>query len=644
MTTFFISCVVNLTLRFEEELLARLGPGDRTSPEQAGTNDELLIHRRGVSNETFVMNRVPVKCTVEFHGYRQAATFDVAFKYRELPVDPRTIRSAVVEIHMGQVAPFEFGAGASGQTTDRAQPLSVLNTRDSSGRVREDTLMLKGPVDEWDVSMSDTEAEVHLRGRDVRGLLLDSPLTSPNDTPKSRVLNRLDTRLPIDELVRQILNEHGRLRDLAVVTDPAEWENSRVPSPMGAGDVARHRQGARGGGGATGSNGLNYWDLIVQYCTLVGAVPYMLGTRLYIRPARSLFGADVTSANRLGRSEGTGRRATSDFSLVYGRDLQKMSLKRKYAGNNKPRRIRAVAINPHPAARRDSRTLVAIYPPLRTPRSARAHKAGVTHVSVSGNEEVGEIQTVSFPGVTSKERLELLAKSLYEQLGRQEIEGQFETRVMAINRGADVVSMLQMRPGNTVELVQTSATSMLGDAISTTFRAMQTAPFENVVQDVTRMVRDPNLAAAIVGTVRGQVMGLLRYFRVSSVRFAWQNGKSLDIEGDFQNYWVIRQNVDPTDNERIRHTSHIPRGTPGAREGQHAAPRAPAAPAPVGASSPAESAPAGSGTPSVADSVRGGIFDPALSGGTRLPDPAPSGVEAPGSVADAVRRGIFGGS
>lgn len=574
----FCSCIVNVTLRFEEELLAHLTPQDHAAPEAAGTNEDLLIHRRGVSNETFVMNRVPAKCVVEFHGYRQAATFDIAIKYRELPVDPRTIRAAVCEIHMGLVAPFEFGAGLERPASFTGPSSSTLNTRDANGNPREDTLMLKGPVDEWDIDLDDTNAEVHLKGRDVRGLLLDAPLVSPNDTPRSRVLNRINTRLPIDQLVRQILSEHGRLRDLAVITDPAEWENGHVPSPMGAGDVARHRQGARGDSGGGGSNGLNYWDLIVQYCTLVGGVPYIQGTRLYIRPATSLFGSDVTSANRLPRQNGAGRRARSDFTLTYGQDLTKLGLKRKYGGHNKPKRIRAVSVNPHPGNRRESRTLVAIYPPLRTPRSSRAHKAGVTHVSVSGNEEVGEIQTVSFPGVRSKERLFLLAKSLYEQLGRSEIEGQFESKVLTQVRGDTYADLLQMRPGNTVEVVQTSAASMLGDRINTVFREMQTAPFHSVVQDVTRYVRDPNLAAAIVGTVRGQIMGLLRYFRVSSVRFEWQNGKSIAVSGDFQNYWVIRQNVAAEDNERIRHTSHIPRGAPGVHAGQH---RAPAAPVPT---------------------------------------------------------------
>lgn len=299
--TYRPSMVVNITLVFDERLLVPQRAAAATSTPQlpnsqrnAQTLGEHLVMRRGDANRTFILNRVPKKASVDFRGHRQAATWNLTFDRIELPIDPRTVRAAAVEIHLGSVSDANFAEGIQRVRPDGTR-MSVLQTRLANGQPNDDTLIMVGPVDKWTTDESSGGSEISLEGRDIRGLLLDSPLISPfddapwldrsNDPPqrpgarppsatpprnrrrrRSTVLSRLDPSKPIDVLVKQILYEHDRLRNMPVVCDPTEWPNGVVPSPTK--DSTRHRRGARGGGGAAsgGASDMNYWDLITRYC------------------------------------------------------------------------------------------------------------------------------------------------------------------------------------------------------------------------------------------------------------------------------------------------------------------------------------------------------------------------------------------
>ncbi len=53
-----------------------------------------------------------------------------------------------------------------------------------------------------------------------------------------------------------------------------------------------------------------------------------------------------------------------------------------------------------------------------------------------------------------------------------------------------------------------------------------------------RHIPDENLARAIVASARGNIMGVLRYFRVGSVDFDWNSEDGVSIKADLQNYWT----------------------------------------------------------------------------------------------------------
>lgn len=605
--TYRPSMVVNITLVFDERLLVPQSNAAASATPQlpatlrpARTLGEHLILRRGEGNRTFILNRVPKKASVDFRGHRQAATWNLTFDRIELPIDPRTVRAAAVEIHLGAISDADFAEGIQRVRPDGTRA-SILRTRTSTGEVNDDTLIMVGPVDKWSTDESSNGSEISLEGRDVRGLLLDSPLISPFDEAPSRsrqhdapqrpgarapgtppqpnrrrrrstVLSRLDPSLPIDQLVKQILYEHDRLRDLPVICDRTEWPDGVVPSPTR--DSTRHRRGARGGGGAAsgGASDMNYWDLITRYCFLVGAIPVMRGRRLYIRPARSLFAQLQAGLNSTTRTPFHPDGPRTDDSgaefrvrrMVYGRDVEKMSFARKYAGNAKPKVVRAVSIDPHAGRRGTGRIIEAWWPPRRRLPRGQAEliarethpsafdRAAMTHVAMNGQDGTEEILNVPCYGITSTQRLRAVAESLYEEIGRQELEGSFETKNLASYKGDSFdPDLLRLAVGDAVELTVDARRISATSPLVTTLMETEHLPTAEVVERVRRRVGDENLARAIVASARGAIMGQLRYFRIAGIKYDWGIDSGVSISGDFHNYFTPRMDVG--DPPRPRH-------------------------------------------------------------------------------------------
>ena len=69
--------------------------------------------------------------------------------------------------------------------------------------------------------------------------------------------------------------------------------------------------------------------------------------------------------------------------------------------------------------------------------------------------------------------------------------------------------------------------------------------FEAQVAKVKALLGDENLARVIVATARGQIQELQRFFRVSTVHFAWSTEDGVSIDFDYQNFIEARADVAP---------------------------------------------------------------------------------------------------
>lgn len=555
--SFFPSCVVNLTLIFEAKLQVNV-------QEEGGRQTQQLVDKDNSS--THIYNRVPKKCSVHLQGHTQAATYKLVFDFKELPIDPRTVVACSAEIHLGTVHAVDFSEGMQ-RTLPNGQRRSILVTRDESNSPIENNLLMIGPADTWTTEFGPDGAEVHIEGRDYRGLLLDSPLVSYADVydeanptrhgmPRRRrrqstILSRLKTELPIDAVVRQILAEHDVIREmvpkLRVVAYPEEWPDQKLLSPGADAVLPRNRRGANGRQSNAGgtSNNLNFWDLITRVCYLVGAVPRLVGRTIEVRYAPSLFRLVSENNQETPFWPNERRRMGNDTwavrRLVWGRDVQSFKIARKYAGVNKPHSIRVVAQDTSNGRRGREQMLQVVWPP-RNVREARAQGVGWRPIrDAVGGQESQEIRTYRVPGVRSIAQLTQIAQSFYEQIGRQEMSGDIEAAKVTSFGGTNAdPDLLRLRVGDPIELLVDASRFDQSSPIVSTLNSTAQQPFSAAVQDIARHLNgNTALARVIVATNGGNIMGALRYFLVSSVNFDWSY-EEVTVKADIQNYIIYR--------------------------------------------------------------------------------------------------------
>jgi hypothetical protein len=582
MPLFHPSMVVTLNLRFDEALTLAgdqpATPHAQSDVDRANTPTPIdldsalagpgtpLIAQPGASSH--LTNLVPLKASVELTGLRHAWKFELEFAFRDLPIDFRTIRTIGVEIHLGAVRDDDFANGMV-HTDANGVRTSVLRPSD-------DNLLMPGLVDEWDQTFDEASGTVKMSGRDLRGILLDYPMSA-------EALNTLDLSKPIDEVVRAILRLHPLAQAYPITVRPDEWKDGvTLPSPGVLGDATRvraqHHRGARGRPRAAaratshprgGANGTSYWDVITHYCNLVGAVPHFAGKTLLLRPARDIFqtrtrqGFDprfptpfARGAPRIVTDEGGANlEEIRTRRFVYGRNIKKLHFSRKQAGIT-PRIVEAVSIDTSSRVRGLGRQIAARWPSTHDGvTQAQVDAASTTAVAPGGQAAMTAVLRVPVAGIASVDRLREIAKDIYEEVMRGELGGSVETSDLA-SFGFDVQQDnnadpddLRIFPSDAVELLtDTRSLSAQAPLVSDIVDASRRSFAEQVAEVQTR-IPDPNIARVIVATARNQVIGLEPFFRVSNVKYTW-DAKSLGIAFDFQNYIVARSGLTQTANEK----------------------------------------------------------------------------------------------
>jgi hypothetical protein len=565
------SCVVNLKLKFDEALTLRKSGTLKTQKDELAAPNEPtfttwrtplgtipLILQVGEANVSFLMALVPKTLSYEKPGYRQAATWSAEFDFRQLPIDPRTVRSAALEIHTGVVSDEDFAAGYIGKRGISGSLRSILQTR-IDGKPNATTLRLLGVVDNWEVEHSGSGSRVTMQGRDMRGILLDTPI-GPDGASDKQLLELVDWSKDIQQVVSQIIAYNSFFSDLMVRVNVAEWPGKKLPSPGYEGIITRTEKGARGkkrGGApkpAASGSSLNFWDLIVNACYLCGAIPYMRGTYLAIRPAQTMFdrlrgpidGEQMMTPFAEGKPRSVDAMSGSSLTpelkvrrIVYGRDTDSLRLNRKYAGWRKPKIVRAVSVDIN--GKPEAKQVMGMWP---REEDLKARKVADAPGADSPKEEV---VNVPCRGITDKQRLEEIAHAVYEEIGRGELGGECSTPNLASFGGDNSdPDLLSLEPGDGVEfMVDTHAIKTGGAPLISTFTDSMRRSFNDQVREILKHLgtRDENLARVIVATARGQVGELQNFFRVQTVKFNWDAASGVKLAFDFQNYVVARAQV-----------------------------------------------------------------------------------------------------
>lgn len=571
---YYPSVVANFRIRFDEALNIREPlPIPRSVPLLVRAAAEVfaeplttrpLVAQAGADVVSIVANRVPKQASVELNGFRQAGKFTMVFDWRELPIDPRVIRAHAVEIHIGTVAPGDFAAGMTRVEADGSRRSIIRTSLNGFPNTR--TLKMVGLVDNATVEHGDKSSELHIEGRDLRGILLDS-FIDPS------MLGQIDVTRQIDVVVRQILSFHPFGARFMVLTLPTDWPGFVPPSPGTRDGLTRASLGAKGEQATNHPQGdasrLSFWDVITHYCFLVGAVPYFQGQIIRIRAARSIYdqldpdrpdspfnGLDGSPA---ARDDGAGNKFTVR-TVVYGRHIQTLKYERKYTGQRN-QVIELVCIDTSSGARGMGRLLKARWPDVDPKEFAVAggkiRSEAVTNVATSGETETA-VRRVAVAGVRSVEQLREMAKNIYEEVARGEMGGSCETKSLASFGGSTEgdsfagnvdPDLLRIAPGDAVRFaVDARALAdrnpLVAELVDTERRSFdeQVAAVRKAMTERTGAV-DENVARAIVASARADVVKDLSFFRTANVRFNWSHEDGIIVAFDFQNYIQVRSGV-----------------------------------------------------------------------------------------------------
>jgi len=539
-TPYYPSMIANLRLSFDPTLTIPTTAPDLWSIDSAlaapatpaRVKSEPLAIAKGPAS--YILNRVPSAATIQLPGHRPAGRFTLSFPFKDLPIDPRTVQSCAVDVYVGTVLASNFARGMAGEAPFGVK-LSVLDTTEFFGDTS--NLVISGMVDEWQVAHKDDGDIVTIMGRDLRGILIDTPVHTDQKT-SDKVLHSLDHNLPIQLVIEQLYKTHPLTERIKIRTSLSEWPGGIPPAPGGRA-MPRHRKGAKGKktGGTAGSSSkaskLSFWDVTVQLCYLVGAIPSFVGSELHIRPSRSLFDQALVQfdpsrptpfkdAQPRARDAVSGKAFPKPITarrMVYGRDIESLTFDRKFGGFRKPRQVRCVNADA---------TVEGKYPSNEI----------ASRLVASGQKAMADILWVPVHEIDDEKRLTEIAQAVYEEIGRGEIGGTVSTKALSSfggdNRDPD---LLRLRPGDAIEFATDVRTLARQAPLVSEFTDHMRKSFNTQVADVAKRIGDVNLSRVIISTARGIINELQNFYRVSAVTFGW-SVDGLQVGFDFQNYVV----------------------------------------------------------------------------------------------------------
>lgn len=344
---------------------------------------EVVFDGRGAPNSIpYHIEISPKSASVRLNGFYEADTFSMEFDSRLLPFDPDQIAYCAVRVYMWD---------------DNEQNVTEWAVEDNE--------MIRGLVDDVEISVVGESQFVTFTGRDYTALLIDAAWDS-----KDKVKAGEDLQTTVQQIADEAAPDGTRARFTV------EWEGEDDPPRCGG----LHRSSKKKGMWV--QPGKSYWDVIWDLCIAHSYVVRVVGSTIII-------GEPVTQTKR--SLEETPR-------LVYGQSLTKLEIKRKFAREIVPQIVMR-SWDP-----RTKKQIEVVYPKKR-------------NVQITGTDALGTPLTVKkdeqmfFPapsGVTDPKTMLRHAKNRFYHLGRGETVYTMTTRHLSVEGGLSAeVNLLQLRPG-----------------------------------------------------------------------------------------------------------------------------------------------------------------------------------------------------
>lgn len=486
---------------------------------------------------------IPKRLTWNQNGVRAGATASMTFKYVDAPFDPRTIRACALEIYGGTVRAEDYALGVGGQTrtgntgqVNYSEPLNVIPDSfvDASGNSRSN-LRFQGWVDDWDVEWdSETEPIIKLECVDNTRLLIDV------QAPAGLFIA---TNLPIDRAIADYLSNFPNFAGLGVLTLPAGTTPPTLAGAL-AGTAFQPQLGPPPARGGAAPEKLAVWDYLTDVAGALGYVIRVIGTDVVLQLPQTLIGG--TGATRPD-DPFQGRTVDGDSftyrRLVWGRNTGKAKIGRKFS-KKVPQNVIVRCYSP-----RRKKDLVAFFPDPKSQTAMLVVKA----LPGDGNTQQSWVEW-KVRGIEDQATLNLIAQQIYQQVGRNELTLDAQTKNLASFGGDNLdPDIFDMLVGDTFEFLQARSTPDPANAVGAAAGGGTLAEIEQrLISDASTFIQSLGFDAGIASAYAIAYVnaGFQTLYRLRQMSVAWdgdEEGVSIDLHG--VNYVEVRANqptVSPT--------------------------------------------------------------------------------------------------
>lgn len=514
---------------------------------QANTTEKPDSAREQNDNDKLnvLFTALPISCAIERTSIRDADTAEVTFDYRDLPIDPRVVRSGLVSITLGSVTADEYQRGVINREERTSDGMLVSIVERSQGaelKFSGNASRFVGFIDEWHIEMGEDGDKVVLTMRDISALLIDEPMRSGIT---------IDMLKPLDEGVRDFINTFPSIRGMTVFFGTPEQFNeaayeliaAKAPIPRDSiPEVALSRKGKKAKSQKKGDVEDNVWDHIVTTCAKLGFIPFVRGFVLFIVEPRNLF--DQASKSR---------------KMVFGRNIKTLEFDRKMSGVT-TQTIEVRSPDPDIGRTRWARYPVLDDEPscgiLGDPDSPQPTISRPQKVSPSGKPDE-QVLVMCIARVNDLEVLKRIAENTFQEICRQEIEGSFETDDLESFKESEAdgrlfpeEDLLDMYPGDTVTVLYAPPdTTAQGDSYQVTEKDNKRAT--SSAQELAAMsfarradyLRGLGMAASTAERIAAVTEGLpfANSFRVGTVTISFDVDDGLSVACSFYNFIATRE-------------------------------------------------------------------------------------------------------
>lgn len=420
------------------------------------------------------------KVSVTINDYTQADTFSCEIDYKQFPFDPRAIRACGVTVSMEDMKKLFF----NGRQLEAIKP------------DEENTIFL-GFADEESISFNETSRTVKLEGRDLTALLIDRPyLASPPDLSR-----------PLDTIISQLLADLKETERLKVVNRVGETLPALGKFAGALTDQSQKK---------SVKNNESYWDVIQDLVGRAGLIAYVEVDKLIITKPRALYD----------------RKRAVQF--VYGRNLGNLEFKRKL-GRRKNFNVSVKSLNV------EAKELIeAKIPEEATEQWCKElgiKKDRIKIPKISADKTKTDEQDAPFigfriPNINNKPQLIAVGQEIFEELGRQQIEGTFSTRDMEAMDSQGCFNLLKLRNGTPLR-IEIDQGDLKG--------IRQIASTSEKARFLTQRGYVPKVAAVLAETLTNP--RFTSPFYTKSVEFTLDAENGFDARVEFINFIELPRNL-----------------------------------------------------------------------------------------------------